>query len=112
MAQEFVIPAEIPATFTRVSDADVVWVHHPETGNYAQLALGAVPFWTGRGWQVVDEPPPEVDPTRAHMANLPPAPEPEPEAEPEAGDEPAPTKSSRKRATTSATDTEDMAPES
>jgi hypothetical protein len=99
MAQEFVIPAEIPATFTRAPGDDVVWVHHPETGNYAQLALAAVPGWTGRGWQVTDEPPPEVDPTRAHLIGLPP-PEPEPDvkparasrskraAEPESTDEP------------------------
>jgi len=103
MAQEFVIPAEIPATFTRAPDDDVVWVHHPETGNYAQLTLSALPFWTGRGWQVADEPPPAVDPTRAHMVGV--APTPEPVAEP--GDEPAPAKSSRRRAAAPATDTEE-----
>jgi len=53
--------------FTRAPEADIIWIRHPDTGGTAQLSLKALPFWAARGWEPCD-PPGEVDPTRAHMA--------------------------------------------
>jgi hypothetical protein len=53
--------------FTRAPEADIIWVTHPETGGTAQLSLKALPYWAARGWEPCD-PPGELDPTRAHMA--------------------------------------------
>lgn len=56
--------------FDRAPDAEIIWIKHPETGNTAQLSMAAwrSGVWAGKGWEAMDEPPPEVDPTRAHMA--------------------------------------------
>lgn len=56
--------------FDRAPETEVIWIKHPETGGTAQLSMAAWTsgVWAGKGWEAMDEPPPEVDPTRAHMA--------------------------------------------
>lgn len=39
------------------------WTRHDELGAYWQCPVGALPFWSARGWTPCD-PPVEPDPTR------------------------------------------------
>ena len=44
---------------------EFAWMFHAETGNYWQCPVGAIQYWTPRGW-VPSDPPPVVDPTKVH----------------------------------------------
>ncbi len=52
------------------SDPELVWLRHEETGHYWRCPIGAIGFWSPRGWVPSDEPPPELDPTKEVLAAL------------------------------------------
>lgn len=47
---------------------EFVWMRHSDHGGYWQCPTPAIAYWTPRGW-VPSDPPPEIDPTRAHVVD-------------------------------------------